>query len=413
MALNAKPAILFDNRFDDGTITAYNGTASGYDVLNVSDLRSYTFWKSAATASNILYVDSNIAGDNGDFEDGDTGSWSVYTSGGAAASLAVDSTPGGPHEGTYYGILSITDGGSTSDNIQVNRTGIPIVKGREYTVVFAAKAASSRPMYLNLIRAVTPWDNYGLSENITLTTSWQRLEYTFTATATDENATLNMAFGGHGAETYLDMLYITSPADSIAILGHNLNTTKHSVALQSNDIESNVSGQTDHFDMTDSELCDDNGIIFQTFTETSARFWFITFTESGTASEAPALSVAMIGKRLEFEQYAKGGFAPGPEKINAEAGNSRDGNHLGVALRSGTTKNTATFENQTDAFVTGDFRVAWKRHLRQCKPFFFAWDYTNHPTEIEYVRVPPGTTFSAPFNGSRRTITLPMEGVKE
>ena len=45
-----KPLILYDNRLNDGTPVATT-TDTGYDVLNLKDLRSYTFWQAANTTT--------------------------------------------------------------------------------------------------------------------------------------------------------------------------------------------------------------------------------------------------------------------------------------------------------------------------------------------------------------------------
>lgn len=55
-----KPYILYDNRLDDGTPTATT-TASGYSVLNLSDWRSYTYWKAGSTATQYITVDAGSA----------------------------------------------------------------------------------------------------------------------------------------------------------------------------------------------------------------------------------------------------------------------------------------------------------------------------------------------------------------
>ena len=49
----SNPIILYDNRFEDGDLSATN-TAAGYDVNNIKDLRTHTFWK--ANAAGTLYI---------------------------------------------------------------------------------------------------------------------------------------------------------------------------------------------------------------------------------------------------------------------------------------------------------------------------------------------------------------------
>ena len=49
----SNPIILYDNRFEDGDLSATN-TADGYDVNNIKDLRTHTQWK--ANAAGTLYI---------------------------------------------------------------------------------------------------------------------------------------------------------------------------------------------------------------------------------------------------------------------------------------------------------------------------------------------------------------------
>ncbi|MBI4715845.1 MAG: hypothetical protein HY760_07920 [Nitrospirae bacterium] len=55
-----KPVILYDNRLADGTPTA-SSTASGYSPLNLSDWRTYTYWKPSGTAPQYVTVDCGSA----------------------------------------------------------------------------------------------------------------------------------------------------------------------------------------------------------------------------------------------------------------------------------------------------------------------------------------------------------------
>lgn len=52
----ANPIILYDSRFNDGTPSATD-TESGYDVLNIKDLRPYTFWKAANAGTKYITID--------------------------------------------------------------------------------------------------------------------------------------------------------------------------------------------------------------------------------------------------------------------------------------------------------------------------------------------------------------------
>jgi len=54
------PIILYDNRLTDGTPAATD-TATGYDILNIIDLRPYTFWKGASSGTKYITVNCGSA----------------------------------------------------------------------------------------------------------------------------------------------------------------------------------------------------------------------------------------------------------------------------------------------------------------------------------------------------------------
>ena len=60
MAANAKPIILAENRLLDGTLAATD-TAAGYDVLNITDLRPFTFWEAASHGTKYITVNCGSA----------------------------------------------------------------------------------------------------------------------------------------------------------------------------------------------------------------------------------------------------------------------------------------------------------------------------------------------------------------
>ena len=60
MPANAYPVILYDSRFRDATPTATD-TATGYNVSNINDYRTYTFHKFAASGTKYITVDCATA----------------------------------------------------------------------------------------------------------------------------------------------------------------------------------------------------------------------------------------------------------------------------------------------------------------------------------------------------------------
>jgi len=58
MAANSKPIILYDNLFEDSTLAATDTDSdTQYDVLNILDWKTYTYWKAASSGTKYLTAD--------------------------------------------------------------------------------------------------------------------------------------------------------------------------------------------------------------------------------------------------------------------------------------------------------------------------------------------------------------------
>jgi hypothetical protein len=256
MALNAKPLILYDNRYLDGTPTATD-TDTGFDVLNIRDLRTYTFWQAAAAGTKYLTVDCGEA----------------------------------------------------------------------------------------------------------------------------------------------------QSADALAIVGHTLGTAEASIWVQ----YSPDNWVHAYEAMSEYQPPNDKAFL-QPFTSVSARYWRVKIT---TASVKAKLAVCLLGERLTFEQYCSGAFDPDAQAPVAAANVSDTGNLLGVDISYHQRTVSAQFQRTTASWATGTFLPAWEAHLSLLKPFMWAWDIENHATEVYFVRIAPGSALAMPYNGSRRTLTLSLQGVRE
>lgn len=82
------PVVLYDNRLLDGTPTATD-TATGYDVLNVRDLREFTSWKGASLGTKYITVDCGSA------KSADALGIKRHNLGTASASVSVESSDNG------------------------------------------------------------------------------------------------------------------------------------------------------------------------------------------------------------------------------------------------------------------------------------------------------------------------------
>ncbi len=133
-------------------------------------------WKSAEVIS-----DPSDKIRNGGFESGMEG-WSVYPIESAQASARVESGAG--PDGSSALRVDVTSDG-TNWHVQATQNGLSIEKDKAYEVAFYARASSPGPITIDIMKGDTPWNNYGLSKTVQLTSSWQNFRGSFRANATD------------------------------------------------------------------------------------------------------------------------------------------------------------------------------------------------------------------------------------
>jgi len=195
-------------------------------------------------------------------------------------------------------------------------------------------------------------------------------------------------------------------ADTLAICGHNLYTANATVSLEYS---------TDNFAANTEEAVagfvptSDKALV-KTFASVTKQYWRLKIVTAATKAK---IAVLCVGARLDFTRYPSGNFDPCPEKLNAIAARSKAGYMIGATLKNIGIAISVNFKSLTTTFIENTFRPAWTAHLSLCKPFFWAWDITNHATEVYFVNIPPDFTLAMPFDPYRRSLTLKMEGIVE
>lgn len=192
-------------------------------------------------------------------------------------------------------------------------------------------------------------------------------------------------------------------ADCLAVISHNLNTAAALVSVESSPDNSVWTNRLAEFTPTS------NRAFMRLVTSVSARYWRIKIV---TASVAPQLAVAMLGTRFEFARYLQAGFDPAPERINARSTKSKAGHLLGTTVDYYELEISAMWENLTASWVASSFMPVWS-NIKTCRPFFWAWNIDNYPSDIYYVRIPDDHHLTMPFDPVRRSLRLNMVGVAE
>ena len=118
---------------------------------------------------------------NPGFEDGSS-DWLFYTNG----SGRLDITDTDPAQCVQAAAVVINQSGS---NVQLYQRGARLEAGARYRLAFSARSNVNRVMQAYVQKDNAPYTNYGLSENVALTSDWQRYELEFTATGFAGSAT--------------------------------------------------------------------------------------------------------------------------------------------------------------------------------------------------------------------------------
>jgi hypothetical protein len=110
--------------------------------------------------------------------------WVVQQIGDARVQSRVEAGSG--PDGSAALRVDVTSDG-TNWHIQAFQLGHAIEKGKTYEISFSARAATPGDLTLDIMKGAPPWQNYGLSRTLQVSTAWQRFTSRFQANETDGN----------------------------------------------------------------------------------------------------------------------------------------------------------------------------------------------------------------------------------
>lgn len=244
-----------------------------------------------------------------------------------------------------------------------------------------------------------------------------------TTTATDTDSTGDFAAAyiadlrpyTYWQSTSIGLKYLTidagaaTAADTLIILGHNLNTASTTVTLQSSTTGAWAGEEVDQVAGFDPS---NDLVICKTFTEATVRYWRVKLL---SADAAPYIGVCMLGSRLDFPVYPDSPFTAKSESVNATSEVSKGGHLLGVTTRYTPQSFNVNFTWPAMSFVDGDFTTFWENHGRQLKPFFWVPNFTTWATKIHFVRFPDNFALAVPQSDTTNadSLNLSFEGIAE
>jgi hypothetical protein len=192
--------------------------------------------------------------------------------------------------------------------------------------------------------------------------------------------------------------------DYFAIYAHNLHTYNASVQLQYS-----TDGTTWN-DATDPQAPSTSRPVFVSFTSILAAWLRIKLvTTSGPAQ----IGVASFGEAMIFPSGMKPGFQPPTLSREGKYMNSvsEGGQFLGRSLLRNGAKTKIDLILLDPLWV----RENWEPFIRHAEamPFFFSWDYENHPNEAAFCftsgKIPPAKYSDPQF----MSVSLPVDALIE
>lgn len=191
--------------YDEYAVDVTPGSSTyGYAIAsNVNDesaVRAHTGWLGRPQGvRKRIYDDSTFAVNksllqNGTFENtADLAAWQ-----GIEVTTSIDSTPANVQDGTKA--IRVSQHLSYQENFweaAIRGPKIPVVAGRQYTLVFSAKATTQRDITAQAV---------GLNQRIILGPEWQRFVITFVAESTG-SFPIRFNVGAQSTETWFDSVY--------------------------------------------------------------------------------------------------------------------------------------------------------------------------------------------------------------
>eukprot|EP01105_Mastigella_eilhardi_P012755 TRINITY_DN290_c4_g1_i1.p1 TRINITY_DN290_c4_g1~~TRINITY_DN290_c4_g1_i1.p1 ORF type:complete len:1062 (-),score=209.85 TRINITY_DN290_c4_g1_i1:242-3427(-) len=112
--------------------------------------------------------------------------WQLEMHNGATATVTANA------DGSAH--IAVTKVGDLSWYLQLNTANLGVTGNQTYAITFSAKAASSRDLGVDLSQAHDSYNNLGLSDSFTLTTTWASYSSVNLCTASDTNARVSFSF---------------------------------------------------------------------------------------------------------------------------------------------------------------------------------------------------------------------------
>lgn len=194
---------------------------------------------------------------------------------------------------------------------------------------------------------------------------------------------------------------VARPADFVAVYGHTLGSSGNTLYQQGAD---DAAFSTNLITPAYITPTDDRPFVL-TFPAASRRYWSILIS-GGTPSP---LAIVAAGQRLTLPRRLRAGFDPIGRTPQGKFNRSMKGHPLGSVTDYEEWAEQLRVRNVQWDWLRNTWQPAWDAHLKN-RPWLFAWDPTDHPSELYLVDSSRG--YQAPIgNGPFADLELQVRGV--
>jgi hypothetical protein len=151
---------------------------------------------------------------NGGFESVLTGTWTLWCDAASGFAALAERDMRTTHSGTAAARITITGAGRKS-GIEFTQPNRSVEQGKSYNLTFWARADHAMGIAVISSKGSPNWDNYGLSQDVQLTTQWQSVTLCFQASRTVQDARIQFLFGGDTGQVWIDDVSLKERPDAV------------------------------------------------------------------------------------------------------------------------------------------------------------------------------------------------------
>jgi len=150
---------------------------------------------------------------NGGFENPLSDSWTSWAATGCTAAFTQQTSNAAV--GNACARIDVSQTTGLDWNIELAQYNRSLIQGVSYDDTFWARADTNRYISVSSQKGSPNWDNYGLYQQVWITTNWQQYTVSFMANATVSDARLQFFAGASTGTVWLDDVRLTQSAPQI------------------------------------------------------------------------------------------------------------------------------------------------------------------------------------------------------